>query len=50
VSELVSWNSWVGSMSNCDRGIYAGLADVGERPVCVGVEGNGPIASSATLT
>ncbi|RYP81114.1 hypothetical protein DL770_005977 [Monosporascus sp. CRB-9-2] len=50
VSDLVSWNSWIGAHSACDIGLYADMAETGERPVCVGVGGSGPITSGSTVT
>ncbi|KAK0724574.1 hypothetical protein B0H67DRAFT_641092 [Lasiosphaeris hirsuta] len=36
VSDLVSWNSWIGSSeADCDAGLYAGLAATDERPLCI---------------
>ncbi|KAK2013707.1 LysM domain-containing protein [Colletotrichum eremochloae] len=35
VSDLVSWNPWIGSEGDCDAGLYAGLAPSGERALCI---------------
>ena len=47
--DLVTWNAWVGSESNCDKGIYANLTEADERPVCVGVGGSEASSSGARL-
>ena len=46
VSNIPKWNPWVGS--NCDEGLYAGLAAGDSRPVCIGVGGNKPTFISTT--
>lgn len=49
MKNLVTWNPWVGSESNCDKGIYANLTEAEERPVCVGVGGPGASSSGTQL-
>jgi hypothetical protein len=49
IKDLVSWNPWVGSESNCDRGVYVNLTEADERPVCVGVGGQGASSSGTRL-
>ncbi|RYP47220.1 hypothetical protein DL768_006696 [Monosporascus sp. mg162] len=47
LSDLTSWNPWVGS--DCDTGLFKGLADAEERAVCIGVNSTG-ILSTTTFT
>jgi hypothetical protein len=44
VSDLLGWNSWIGSSeADCDAGLYAGLAAADQRPLCInGVGGGSP--------
>ncbi|KAK2038552.1 LysM domain-containing protein [Colletotrichum somersetense] len=35
VSDLVKWNTWIGTESDCDKGLYANLDANAERGVCV---------------
>lgn len=35
MGDLVRWNTWIGEESDCDAGLYAGLAEDAERGVCV---------------
>lgn len=49
MKDLVSWNPWAGSESDCDKGIYANLTEADERPVCVGVGGAGASSSGTQL-
>ncbi|KAK1752213.1 carbohydrate-binding module family 50 protein [Echria macrotheca] len=45
LSQLISWNPWVGSASTCDTGLFAGLDPGEKRAVCIGV--GGPVPSSS---
>lgn len=37
ISDLLAWNSWLGTESTCDQKMYGGLASYDERPVCIWV-------------
>lgn len=48
VSQLTSWNPWVGSI--CDTGLYANLSSTANRAVCIDVNGLQPTGSPTTVT
>lgn len=50
VSDLVTWNPWIGTVSSCNEGIYANMSEAEtDRPVCVEVKSALPISSSTTI-
>lgn len=49
MSDLLAWNSWLGSEATCDQNMYNGLAASDNRPVCVWI-GSVEIGGTSVVT